>query len=190
MTADRKRPLAPQEKLAANAATAARPHVPRADGIPVLAQDFSAGSLYALRAAVAAHATRAGMPESRACDIVLAAHELAVNAIRHGAGHGRLRITEHGGALHCQVTDDGQPAAAPAATRPETQATVPDDSPWPSQHGHGLWVVRRLADQLSVQSSPDGTIATASFTLPLPRQEPAQRTRSDSPTAPDQSRSR
>jgi anti-sigma regulatory factor (Ser/Thr protein kinase) len=176
MTADPHRPpQAPEDKLAANGARAAGPDVPAADGPPVLAQDFGAGSLYALRAAVAAHVTRAGVPEPRACDIVLAVHELAVNAIRHGAGDGRLLITKHGGALHCQVTDDGNPQAAPAGTGPQTQPTAADDSPWPSQHGHGLWVVRQIADHLSVQSGPGGTSAAASFTLPSPGGSVGQR---------------
>ena len=166
MTADAGRPpRAPQTRLAAGPATAAAPDLPHADDTPVLTQDFGAGSLYALRAAVAAHATRAGVSESRARDIVLAVHELAANAIRHGAGHGRLRITEHDGALRCQVTDDGQQQAAPAGTRPQTQAAAPDNSPWPCQHGHGLWVVRQISNHLSVRSGPGGTTATASFTL-------------------------
>ena len=122
--------------------------------------------MYALRAAVAAHATPATCPEPRAGDIVLAVHELAANAIRHSAGHGRLRITEHDGAWHCQVTDDGPPQAAKSGTGPEAQTTAPDDAPWPSQHGHGLWVVGQVADRVSLQSGPGGTIATASFTLP------------------------
>ena len=191
MTADSHRPpQAPADKLAAYGARAAGPDVPGAAGLPVLTQDFDAGSLYALRAAVAAHATRAGVPEPRVRDIVLAVHELAVNAIRHGAGHGRLLITNHGGVLRCQVTDDGRPPAAPGGTEPETQATAPDAPRWSSQHGHGLWVVRHVVDHLSVQSGSGGTIAAASFTLPSPGQHgPAQRARSDRPPAPDQSRS-
>jgi anti-sigma regulatory factor (Ser/Thr protein kinase) len=168
MTADPHRPpQAPEDKLAVDAASVAGPHVADADGPPVLTQDFDAGSLYVLRAAVAAHATRAGVPELRARDIVLVVHELAVNAIRHGAGDGRLVITKHGDVLRCQVTDHGRPPAAPAGTEPETQAI--DDSAWLSQHGHGLWVVRQIADHLSVQSGPGGTIVAASFTLPSPR---------------------
>jgi anti-sigma regulatory factor (Ser/Thr protein kinase) len=174
MTADpHRQPQAPQTSLAANAATAAGPDVPHTDATPVLTQDFGAGSLYALRAAVAAHAAQAGVPEPRARDIVLAVHELAANAIRHGGGHGRLLITDHGGTLRCQVTDDGQPPAAQAGARPQTEATTADDAPWPSEHGHGLWVVHQIADHLSVQSGPGGTTATASFTLRSPRQEPA-----------------
>jgi anti-sigma regulatory factor (Ser/Thr protein kinase) len=161
-----RQPQKPGRKPAEPTARTGPPHLPGADVPPILNQGFDVGSLYALRAAVAAHATQAGVPERRAGDIVLAIHELAVNAIRHGAGRGQLLIREHGGALHCQVTDDGPPQAARSGTGPETQTTSPDDAPWPSQHGHGLWVVRQVADQVSLQSGPGGTIATASFTLP------------------------
>src|SRR5436190_13218179 len=126
-----------------------RPHPadprPGAGGTPVLEQPFDAGSLYALRAAVAAHATQAGLPERRTGDIVLAVHELAANVIRHGAGYGRLLITEHDGAWHCQVTDDGTSHTAPTGPVPGTQTTRQDD-PWPSEEGHGLWLVHEVAD--------------------------------------------
>jgi anti-sigma regulatory factor (Ser/Thr protein kinase) len=167
MTDDpRYQPQKPGRNPAESAARTSPPPVPGADVGPILDQDFDAGSLYMLREAVAAHTTRAGMPEPRAGDIVLALHELAVNAIRHGAGHGRLLIRAHDGALHCQVIDDGTPQAARAGTGPETQTTSPGHAPWPSEYGHGLWFVRQVADQVSLQTGPNGTIAVASFTLP------------------------
>src|SRR5437879_4211090 len=138
-----------------------QPQTTGPSGTPILEQPFDAGSLYALRAAVAAHATQAGMPERRTGELVLAVHELAANAIRHGAGHGRLRITQHDGAWHCQVTDDGTPGTAPASTRPAAP-TPRNNAPWPSEQGHGLWVVHQVADRLSVQTGPTGTTATAS----------------------------
>jgi anti-sigma regulatory factor (Ser/Thr protein kinase) len=177
MTGDPHRRLQPPgNKPTANAPPTAGPEVPGADGSPVLVQDFDAGSLYALRAAVAAHATHAGSSESRARDIVLAVHELAANAIRHGAGHGRLVISNRGGVLHCQVTDDGNPRAAQPGPAADTKTTSHEDVRWPSEKGHGLWVIRQVADHLSVQSGPGGTIASASFALPPPSQQrPAPR---------------
>src|SRR5579872_2306597 len=58
----------------------------------ILDQAFDEDSLYALRATVAAHATQAGLAPGRSDDLVIAVHELAANAVRHGAGHGRLRV--------------------------------------------------------------------------------------------------
>lgn len=143
---------------------------PGTRGTLILDQQFDARSLYALRAAVAAHATQAGLPERRTSDIVLAVHELAANAVRHGAGHGRLLITEHDGAWHCQVTDDGAPHATPAAAAPDTQPTR-HDAPWPGGEGHGLWMARQVADRLDAQTGPGGTTVTVSFNLPQTGQQ-------------------
>jgi hypothetical protein len=38
--------------------------------------------------------------------------------------------------------------------------------PWPALDGHGLWLVRQVADRLELLSSPRGTRALVSFTLP------------------------
>lgn len=171
------------------AAASAAP--PGAGGSLILEQPFGSDSLYALRAAVAAHAGQAGVPAGQVPDLVIAVHELATNAIRHGAGHGRLRIWADGGALHCQVSDDGTaPAAGPvagaadpvaAAAEPvaalaDLVASAPREAQagtstgaaasWPAEHGHGLWLIRQVADQTSVHSGPGGTVATVSFTLP------------------------
>jgi anti-sigma regulatory factor (Ser/Thr protein kinase) len=129
-------------------------------GPAVLEQDFDAGSLYALRSAVAAHAAAAGLPPGRVYDVVAAAHEMAANAVRHGAGHGRLRLQAADGVLTCQVSDDG-PAAA---VGDENHGAAPG-APWPSEHGHGLWVIERVADQFTVDRGPSVTTATVIFTL-------------------------
>jgi len=123
---------------------------------PVLDLAFDSGTLDALRAGVKAHACQAGLPEERAQDVVLAVHELAANAVHHGAGAGRLRVWKRAGALHFQV-EDGDPVA------PSGQTTV---SSLPSKPGHGLWVVRQLADRMRVLSGARGTRATVTFDLP------------------------
>jgi anti-sigma regulatory factor (Ser/Thr protein kinase) len=196
MSDDAGRPATPPGRSsAAGEAAASAAAVPRADGSLILEQPFGSDSLYALRAAVAAHAARAGVPAGQVPDLVIAVHELATNAIRHGAGHGRLRVWAGGGALHCQVSDDGTvPAAEAVAAAPATSAADPGMSPadpapsvaepssapggaqtgigtgaaawWPAEHGHGLWLIRQVADQTTVHSGPAGTVATVSFMLP------------------------
>jgi anti-sigma regulatory factor (Ser/Thr protein kinase) len=128
------------------------------EGRLTLDQAFDSGTLYALRAAVEAHATQAGLPESRTDDLVIAVHELAANAVRHGAGAGRLRMWERDGALHCQVNDSGSPASG---TQAGPGGNIADR--WPFLQGHGLWLVRLVADQISVFSGPGGTRATIVF---------------------------
>src|ERR1700750_904393 len=61
--------------------------------------EFAEASLSRLRQAVAVHAAAAGMGEQSARDVVLAVNELASNAIRHGAGRGRLRMWDQDGAV-------------------------------------------------------------------------------------------
>jgi anti-sigma regulatory factor (Ser/Thr protein kinase) len=124
-----------------------------------LEQDFDDGTLYALRSAVAAHAAAAGMPPGRVHDVVAAAHEMAANAVRHGAGHGRLRLQAADGVLTCQVSDDG-PAAPDQGDSPDAATAS-----WPAYHSHGLWLIEEVADQFTIDRGPAGTTATASFTL-------------------------
>jgi anti-sigma regulatory factor (Ser/Thr protein kinase) len=133
---------------------------------PLLDQEFDPGNLYALRAAVQAHASRAGLSEDRADEVVLAVHELAANAIAHGAGHGRIRIWNLADALSCEVVDGG-PAGAGAAAGPAEAGGPPAVAdPWPAADGHGLWLVRRVADHLDVWSGLPGTRAVVTFALP------------------------
>jgi anti-sigma regulatory factor (Ser/Thr protein kinase) len=132
------------------------------DGTPAaLEQDFDAGSLYALRSAVSAHAAAAGLPRARVYDVVAAAHELAANAVMHGAGRGRLRLQAADGVLTCQVSDAG------AAADGDAQSAAASTAPWPAEHGHGLWLIGKVADHFTIDRGPAGT--TATFTLSASR---------------------
>jgi anti-sigma regulatory factor (Ser/Thr protein kinase) len=128
---------------------------------PTLDQAFDSGTLYALRAAVQAHASAAGMPERRADDVVIAIHELAANVVQHGAGRGRLRMWQVPGALQFQVDDDARPASD------GERGTGPNAADrWPYLKGHGLWLVREVSDRMSLVSGPGGTRASVMFALP------------------------
>lgn len=110
---------------------------------------FDAATLSLLRQRVAACAAGARVPHDRAVDVALAVHELAANAVRHGAGSGRLVMYASEGSLSCQVTDAG-----------------PGAHPWPLHEGHGLWIVHAAADKVTVSSGPDGSQVTAVFGWP------------------------
>ena len=84
----------------------------------LLDQGFDPDTLHVLRAALWAHALQAGLAEELAGDVVLAVHELAANAIAHGAGYGHLRLWHLPGALSCEITDDGPPVR-PVRFRPD-----------------------------------------------------------------------
>jgi anti-sigma regulatory factor (Ser/Thr protein kinase) len=126
-----------------------------------LDQSFDGDSLYAVRAAVAAHASAAGIPEGRVRDVVLAVHELAANVVRHGAGQGRMRLWITGDGIRCEVADAGAPPAGAGGDRPN--ASSRDAAQWPVEHDHGLWLVRKVADQASVECGPSGTVAVVTF---------------------------
>jgi len=140
---------------------------------PILDTVFDSETLHVLRADVQVLASRAGFPDHRVEDMVLAIHELAANAVHHGAGAGRLRIWNLAGALLCQVDDglpaSGGPAAAGAghgdggATETERPPSPSAVSSWRAAPGHGLWVVQQVADQLQVTSGAQGTRATVTF---------------------------
>ena len=147
-------------------------HMGPADGVePILEQALDADSLYRLRASVAAHALQAGLSQRRADDLVIAVHELAANVVRHGSGRGRLRIWKHDQMLHCQVTDDG---IAGTATGTEESGSgqdvrsVPAAPTWRIEPGHGLWLVRELADGTSLHPGISGSAAKISFALGHP----------------------
>jgi anti-sigma regulatory factor (Ser/Thr protein kinase) len=86
--------------------------------------------------------------------------ELAANAVRHGAGRGRLRLRADGAFLYCQVSDDG-----PARLGDQQPAGT---APWRREHGHGPWLVDQVADQFSIDHGPAGTTVTAAFALGSP----------------------
>jgi anti-sigma regulatory factor (Ser/Thr protein kinase) len=124
---------------------------PAAGGL--LDRRFDARGLSVLRAVVLAYAVEAGMPESCARDVMLAVHELAANAVRHGAGAGRLQMQAGDGMLRVQVHDAGLASLnGEAGTAGLDGQDVPGggDGGWPLRPGHGLWVVRQVADQMRV----------------------------------------
>ncbi len=115
-------------------------------GTAVIDERFDAATLHLLRARVTACAAAAGMPADLVPEVTLAVHELAANAVRHGAGEGRLLLYAAPGSLRCLVSDAGR-----------------DAGPWPVRQGHGLWIVREVADQVTVSSGPQGSRIVAVF---------------------------
>jgi anti-sigma regulatory factor (Ser/Thr protein kinase) len=134
---------------------------------------FGSGALLTLREEVRKCAVQSGISEDRAEDVVLAIHELAANAVVHDGGAGRLRVWKLATALQCQVDDadlmrfrkagpsrDGMGGIQPGSA----SGPVSVDS-MPSEKGHGLWVVRKLADRVKTLSGPHGTRVLVAFDL-------------------------
>jgi len=87
-----------------------------------------------------------GVAEARMLDMLLAATEVATNAIQHGGGVKAVRVGSAEGRSVCEIVDRGEgfddPAAGFLAPRRAT--------------GTGLWVARRLTWQIDFFRSPAG----------------------------------
>jgi anti-sigma regulatory factor (Ser/Thr protein kinase) len=129
-----------------------------ASGTPIVDVRFDSGGLAMLRVQLRACALAAGLPEDRVVDVVLAVHELASNAVRHGGGAGRLRVWNRAGSLQCQVDDDGDHGKI--VTAAPVTASV---NSLPCEPGHGLWVVQQVADRMQSLSGSRGTSVTITF---------------------------
>lgn len=107
------------------------------------------GALHAVRAFVADHAREHGLTGTRADDLVLAAHEVATNSLRHGGGSGTVRIWADGPSLVCEVIDAGRiDDAFVGRLRP-----VADQ-----EGGFGLWLANQLCDLVQIRSFPTGSV--------------------------------
>jgi anti-sigma regulatory factor (Ser/Thr protein kinase) len=124
---------------------------------PMLDQTFDAGGLFRLRSAVAAHAAELGAGEA-VYDVVLIAHELSSNAVRHGGGTGRLRLWVDADRIMCRVSDSGPGLVGPAGSGADLPSPqVPG--------GRGLWIVHRLST-VGIDTGPSGTTITSAIPLP------------------------
>ncbi|MCP2329020.1 anti-sigma regulatory factor (Ser/Thr protein kinase) [Hamadaea flava] len=125
---------------------------------------FAAGQLYQVRQTVVAHAQSGGAGPTTVEAVLLIASELAVNAIRHGGGRGRLRLWRTNDAVYCQVEDAG-----PGIAEPESAGADPSvaaDSAETGQAGRrGLWIVRMVADDVDIETGPAGTTVTTRVRL-------------------------
>jgi len=124
-----------------------------------LDQPFGPDDLYALRAAVAAHATHLGAPPDRVAHLVIVAGELVSNAVRHGGGRGRLRLSRVDGAVRCEVSDEGPGIPEPERAGTRTPSVL-------AVGGRGLFIVRRLAASLTIRNTGRGTTVTALVAVP------------------------
>lgn len=118
---------------------------------PANAQALSFGpeSLGDVRALVAAAAERAQLDEDGLRNIVLAAHEVAVNSLRHGGGLGVLRVWTDSTGLVAEIRDRGR-LRDPLAGR---HAPVPDQL-----GGWGLWIANQACDLVQLRHEPDGSV--------------------------------
>lgn len=111
---------------------------------------FDRAAITGARHRIAGCAADAGLDGLRLDGFVLAVNEIMTNAVRHGGGHGRIRLWRTATGLRCEIADDG--AGAPPSrfnghALPSTAATS----------GRGLWLARTLCDSFAVETGRTGT---------------------------------
>jgi anti-sigma regulatory factor (Ser/Thr protein kinase) len=117
---------------------------------------FDADDLSTVRRFVAEHAGRAGLAAARASDLVLAANEVATNAVVHGGGPGIVRMWRERGGVVCEISGLGHLTDPMAGRIPPSRD---------SEHGRGLLLVNYLCDL--VQMHTDSTSTTIRLHLHL-----------------------
>jgi anti-sigma regulatory factor (Ser/Thr protein kinase) len=91
----------------------------------------------------------AGVGERKALEMLLAATEVATNALRHGGGIQDVRVGRADGRFVCEIVDPGPGFDEPSAGYLAPRAGV----------GRGLWVARRLTWRIEFIRSPRGFTA-------------------------------
>jgi len=127
------------------------------------ADDMSYGyttDLAAVRAVVYRYAKKAGLPEHRAIDLVLAVSEVAANTVRHAKSPGSLKIWYDTQEIICQIEDEGTIYDPLAGRRKPSMDAM---------GGHGLWIVRQVCDDVEMRSDETGTTIRLHMKLPRPR---------------------
>jgi anti-sigma regulatory factor (Ser/Thr protein kinase) len=122
---------------------------PPPESIPDLRSIPIGQDIVQLREHLAHELVAAGHSEAKTLEFLLAATEIATNALRHGAGIEDVRIGQTQGRFVCEITDRG-----PGFDDPLAGYLAPRDGV-----GSGLWVARQLTWRIEFFRSPRGFTA-------------------------------
>jgi len=110
---------------------------------------FRRGDVPAVRRFARAFGTRTGIGSARLADFVLAVSEAAACATAAGPCTARVRLWVTGTRAFCEVRGDGM------LLRRTARGARPDAGPG-EEEALRYWVLRQVADHVSVVSGPDG----------------------------------
>jgi anti-sigma regulatory factor (Ser/Thr protein kinase) len=100
-------------------------------------------------------ALRAGLDQEAAERFTLAVNEIVINAIQHGGGIAEVTLTTERDRVIVEVRDHGRgiPAGIPVELPPPEQA-----------HGRGLWLARRLCEDITLGPANPGAVVRLTAT--------------------------
>jgi anti-sigma regulatory factor (Ser/Thr protein kinase) len=107
------------------------------------------GDVEAFRERLARELAAEEMSEAKVLDLLLAATEVATNALEHGGGIEEVRVGRAGGRFVCEIVDPGEGFDDPTAGYLAPREGL----------GAGLWVARQLTWQIEFFHSPAGFTA-------------------------------
>lgn len=113
-------------------------------------------NLSEVRALAERHARKAGLPDARVIDFVIAVSEVAANTVRHARSTGSMEIWSNATELVCEIRDRG------VITDPMVGRQPP---PPDSTGGHGLWLVHQVCDRVELYSDESGTVVRLHMSL-------------------------
>lgn len=120
----------------------ARPLPPAPDGAEEIV--FDAADLAGLRGVVRRLCEQVSLTGERTDDLVLAAHELAGNSVKHAGGHGTLHAWQTDAALVIEVADRGSIKDPLVGREPVLDL---------AEGGRGVSIANQLCDLVQVRSS-------------------------------------
>lgn len=115
---------------------------------------FSLGDLRQVRQAVAGWAARAGVPDLRAADFMIAVHEIAASAVRPGSPVAQLDLKMDEAAVQAEVRASGH------------WPSDPGGAPDPRIGGMGLLLACRVCDDVVIHRRGTGSTIILRMRMP------------------------
>ncbi|MEU5881157.1 sensor histidine kinase [Spirillospora sp. NPDC047279] len=127
---------------------------------PVARRRIRPVELGEVRRFVMVEAASLGLAGERLEDLLISVQEIATNVVKHGGGHGTVSVWADGADLVCDIADRGGPWDHHAAGHlpPSSEATS----------GLGLWLARRLCDQVDIRTGGGGSLVRLRMGGPTP----------------------
>jgi anti-sigma regulatory factor (Ser/Thr protein kinase) len=113
-------------------------------------------NLSEVRALAERQARKAGLPDARVIDFVIAVSEVAANTVRHAHSAGSMEIRSNATELVCEIRDRG------VITDPMVGRQPPPPN---ASGGHGLWLVHQVCDRVELNSDENGTVVRLYMSL-------------------------